>query len=93
MDRKCLLLCQLLAFLLVEQSLALSCLPCYKAQCPTDLNCLGGKAQSVCGCCLVCAKVKNEECGGPYDVYGTCDEGLVCVRRGWDMFNSPGVCR
>ncbi|MCI4394683.1 hypothetical protein PGIGA_G00171500 [Pangasianodon gigas] len=90
---KWLLICQLLIILLVKDSLALTCMPCHEVQCPPDPTCPGGKVWGVCGCCLECAKVKNEKCGGLYGFSGTCDQGLECVHRGWDMFDSEGVCQ
>ena len=32
-----------------------------------------------CGCCLECARLINNTCGGQYQSEGRCDEGLVCV--------------
>lgn len=32
-----------------------------------------------CNCCLECARVVNETCGGQFGVEGRCDENLICV--------------
>ncbi|XP_053473532.1 cysteine-rich motor neuron 1 protein [Ictalurus furcatus] len=90
---KCLLICQLLAILLVKDSLALTCIPCYMRKCPVDLSCPGGTVMGVCGCCQDCARVKNENCGGPFNLFGICDQGLKCVKSEWDLFDSVGVCQ
>ncbi|KAK2816638.1 hypothetical protein Q7C36_022909 [Tachysurus vachellii] len=88
---KCLLLCQLMTFLLVEDSQALSCIPCSMRMCPSDLRCPGGKVRETCDCCLKCAMVEGETCGGLYNYLGICDEGLECVKEEPTKF-SKGVC-
>ena len=50
------------------------CLPAHK------LNCKGGLVKDVCGCCATCAKVKGEKCGGPWNIYGKCDDGFICYK-------------
>ena len=58
-------------------SAALSCAPCEKASCaPPD--CAGRVVRDVCGCCDVCARGLDEPCGGHFDAFGLCDDGLVC---------------
>ena len=58
-------------------SSALSCAPCEKAACvPAD--CAGRVVRDVCGCCDVCARGLDEPCGGHFDAFGLCDDGLVC---------------
>ncbi|GAA6096680.1 single insulin-like growth factor-binding domain protein-2 [Tachysurus ichikawai] len=89
---KCLLLCQLMTFLLVEDSQALSCIPCYMRKCSPDLRCAGGKVLDACGCCMTCAIGEGEPCGGPYNNLGVCDKDLECVKEEPVTFNSMGVC-
>lgn len=50
-----------------------------KRDCPSVVDCLGGTVPDPCGCCLECARVTNQTCGGRYRSEGKCDEGLVCV--------------
>lgn len=78
---------------------ALSCQPgCDPALCPVVEECSGGTVPDSCGCCLECARVVNETCGGLHQLEGTCDEGLVCeftVTVGSKIPNDgeTGVCR
>uniref|UniRef100_A0A8C7U2E5 Cysteine-rich motor neuron 1 protein n=1 Tax=Oncorhynchus mykiss TaxID=8022 RepID=A0A8C7U2E5_ONCMY len=60
---------------------ALLCLPCDESKCEEPKHCSGAVVLGICGCCSVCAKQKNESCGGVYGLYGTCDRGLRCVIR------------
>ena len=69
----------------------LACTPVYK------LNCKGGIVKNLCGCCAICASVKGERCGGPWDIYGKCDSGLTCYRSPPDIARygatrSQGTC-
>jgi len=50
-----------------------------KLDCPSVVDCRGGTVPDRCGCCLECARVTNQTCGGRYRSEGKCDEGLVCV--------------
>ncbi|XP_041106689.1 cysteine-rich motor neuron 1 protein-like isoform X2 [Polyodon spathula] len=77
---KCMLISQLL-ILMTKSSRALVCLPCDESKCEEPKNCPGSVVLGICGCCSVCAKQKNESCGGVYGLYGTCDRGLRCVIR------------
>ncbi|KAK1788227.1 hypothetical protein P4O66_015969 [Electrophorus voltai] len=76
---KCLVISQVLLVLVLENSWALSCIACNYFNCLAVSDCPGKKVLDSCGCCHECAKQKNEVCGGPYDVYGTCDKGLQCA--------------
>lgn len=58
-----------------------SCPPCSKAFCIQPKNCKGGRVMDTCGCCLVCAKVESELCGGKWMIEGKCDKKLTCVPR------------
>ncbi|KAF7688948.1 cysteine-rich motor neuron 1 protein precursor [Silurus meridionalis] len=89
---KCLLICHLLIILLVKNTLTLSCSSCSEIKCRTDLKCPGGKVFGACHCCLVCAKQKNEVCGGLWGLLGRCDEGLVCEVKGRKLYEG-GVCQ
>lgn len=75
---KCIFIFQLL-ILFVNTSQALVCFPCSMGSCQPPKDCKGGLVPGQCGCCHVCAKQKNESCGGFSNVYGTCDQGLQCV--------------
>jgi len=62
---------------------ALSCLPCEEVECEETPSCCksGFYTKDVCGCCNVCAKAENEECGGPWNIAGMCGSGTRCVRQ------------
>ncbi|KAL7861976.1 hypothetical protein SRHO_G00134170 [Serrasalmus rhombeus] len=77
---KCVLVSQL-AVLVLRGGAALLCLPCDESKCEEPKQCTGAVVLGICGCCSVCAKQKNESCGGVYGLYGTCDAGLRCVIR------------
>ena len=86
----------LLGFALILVTLrgseALSCMQCNTFDCgPVPSNCKGGLVSDVCGCCDVCAKVLDEECGGPWETHGKCDAGLECDDDK-DDFNAVGKC-
>jgi len=53
----------------------LHCTECDKAPeyCPS-----GQLTKGICGCCDVCAKAEGEECGGPWQMAGTCADYLFC---------------
>ncbi|XP_033101127.1 cysteine-rich motor neuron 1 protein-like isoform X2 [Anneissia japonica] len=63
--------------LLSRLSFGLSCEPCYERECVRPI-CKGGLVFDVCNCCPVCAKIEGEKCGGPWGLFGTCDDGLHC---------------
>ncbi|KAI1895818.1 hypothetical protein AGOR_G00110680 [Albula goreensis] len=77
---KCIVISQLI-ILVAKSSRALLCLPCDESKCEEPKHCSGTVVLGICGCCSVCAKQKNESCGGVYGLYGTCDRGLRCVIR------------
>ncbi|XP_057314575.1 uncharacterized protein LOC130655793 isoform X1 [Hydractinia symbiolongicarpus] len=55
----------------------------------------GGLVKDVCNCCYVCAKVKGETCGGPFQIAGKCAKGLTCRKTpkpGQILFNLRGIC-
>jgi len=68
-----------------------------KRDCPSVADCPGGTVPDVCECCLQCARVVNQTCGGRYRSEGKCDDGLVCVitpRPGAVITGEEvGVCR
>uniref|UniRef100_A0A6I8S3X2 Cysteine-rich transmembrane BMP regulator 1 (chordin-like) n=1 Tax=Xenopus tropicalis TaxID=8364 RepID=A0A6I8S3X2_XENTR len=67
--------------LLPASGWALVCLPCDESKCEEPKNCPGSIVQGICGCCFMCARQKNESCGGVYGLHGACDRGLRCVIR------------
>ncbi|XP_074144276.1 cysteine-rich motor neuron 1 protein isoform X7 [Sminthopsis crassicaudata] len=77
------LLGPLLLLLLLARSgtRALVCLPCDESKCEEPKNCPGSIVQGICGCCYMCARQRNESCGGVYGLHGACDRGLRCVIR------------
>ncbi|XP_053158940.1 cysteine-rich motor neuron 1 protein isoform X1 [Hemicordylus capensis] len=73
----------LLALLLLGESgtRAFVCLPCDESRCEEPKNCPGGVVLDICGCCFMCARQRNESCGGFFGLHGACDRGLRCVIR------------
>lgn len=51
----------------------------------------------VCVCCKECAKLDGQSCGGRFNKYGQCDNGLVCelIVAVGDSLSSDaqGICR
>jgi len=76
---------------LINDVLSLSCPECDEFKCRdvSHLRCKGGTTTDACGCCTVCAKVEGEKCGGPWNIAGVCDKGLICVPQS-DFY--PGQC-
>ncbi|XP_042704352.2 cysteine-rich motor neuron 1 protein isoform X7 [Chrysemys picta bellii] len=60
---------------------ALVCLPCDESKCEEPKSCPGSIVLGICGCCFMCARQRNESCGGVYGLHGACDRGLRCVIR------------
>lgn len=72
----------LLALLLGQPGTrALVCLPCDESKCEEPKSCPGSIVLGICGCCFMCARQRNESCGGVYGLHGACDRGLRCVIR------------
>jgi len=99
MDIKMLCVTSLVVLVYVINSCveALSCAPCHLQKCRPveELGCRGSVVSGICGCCSTCAKVKDESCGGPWDMAGRCDRGLTCYKTGSirQQFQGVGVCR
>jgi len=64
---------------LVSDALRCPGCPADRGDCPSVVGCPGGTLPDSCGCCLECARVANQSCGGRYRSEGKCDDGLVCV--------------
>ena len=58
---------------------AFQCDACNRSTCLDPEDCPGGLVVDPCGCCKVCAKVVDGECGGLYGLKGRCDQGLYCA--------------
>uniref|UniRef100_T1JJC5 IGFBP N-terminal domain-containing protein n=1 Tax=Strigamia maritima TaxID=126957 RepID=T1JJC5_STRMM len=58
-----------------------SCASCDLSRCQTPTDCAGGTTKDACGCCLTCARLANETCGGKFGLLGECDQGLVCLLK------------
>lgn len=41
-----------------------------------------------CDCCTVCLRAENQICGGHLNVYGICEENLLCYRSS----EQTGIC-
>lgn len=76
-----LLLLALLLLLGESGTRALVCLPCDESKCEEPKSCPGSVVLGICRCCFMCARQRNESCGGVYGLHGACDRGLRCVIR------------
>jgi hypothetical protein len=45
-----------------------------------------------CDCCTVCLRKENEVCGGRFNVYGICEEDLLCYKSNQTATNQTGIC-
>ncbi|ELU12576.1 hypothetical protein CAPTEDRAFT_156919, partial [Capitella teleta] len=74
----------LLVVLLVTSSVvtsAFQCGVCDRTTCVAPGECPGGLVIDGCGCCAVCGRVENEECGGLMwgpEPPGVCAPGFIC---------------
>ncbi|KAL5007652.1 hypothetical protein ScPMuIL_016458 [Solemya velum] len=50
------------------------------AFCGPPPTCPGNTVLDACGCCVECAKVSGQACGGPWSTFGQCDRGLECYK-------------
>ena len=56
-------------------------------------NCTSGQlGKDMCGCCDVCANAEGEECGGVWNMAGTCADYLFCEEHSVGNF-LPGICK
>ena len=70
----------LLSFLAeVFPGLAFHCGPCQPELCELPEDCPGGLGLDPCQCCLECARIVNQTCGGKHGFLGRCDSGLRCT--------------
>lgn len=60
---------------------ALSCAACDLTLCPSTSDCPGSLVVDICNCCQVCARSKNQKCGGLFGILGQCDKHLQCFIR------------
>ena len=51
----------------------------------------GELVSDVCACCKICAKGEGEECGGIWNLEGTCATGFYC-KKIHDDDDLPGRC-
>jgi hypothetical protein len=67
--------------LVTRVTTAFQCGACDRSRCVAPGECPGGLVIDGCGCCAVCGRVENEECGGPMwgpDPPGVCAPGFMC---------------
>ncbi|XP_042874790.1 venom protein 302-like [Penaeus japonicus] len=91
MNGSLLLVCCLVCCVLSAEGL--SCFPGGKKCTPertAELNCTHGVTLGPCLDCE-CAKGLLEDCGGPWDISGTCAENLTC-KRNEDHIQANGKC-
>uniref|UniRef100_H2YAQ5 Cysteine-rich motor neuron 1 protein n=1 Tax=Ciona savignyi TaxID=51511 RepID=H2YAQ5_CIOSA len=77
----------------------LSCRACNPSRCELKdpASCPGGTVRDACECCMECAKLEGEECGGIFGIKGQCDAHLSCIiqpNNGDPLDgNVAGVCK
>ncbi|XP_014680369.1 PREDICTED: cysteine-rich motor neuron 1 protein-like isoform X2 [Priapulus caudatus] len=97
MARECILFFLLCLFSVTGVS-CLTCKKCITEECVPSVNCTGGTVRDPCKCCMECAKVEGESCGGLHGTLGECDKGLSCnreVKHGEavsDVDSKDGIC-
>ncbi|CAF4458561.1 unnamed protein product [Rotaria socialis] len=49
-----------------------------------------------CDCCTVCLRNENEICGGRFNVYGICEQDLLCYKSNTipdkNLYEQTGIC-
>lgn len=45
-----------------------------------------------CDCCTVCLRTEHEVCGGHLNVYGLCEQDLLCYKSNQTLNEQTGVC-
>ncbi len=43
-----------------------------------------------CNCCTVCLRNENDICGGRFNVYGICEQDLICYKT--NKIEHKGIC-
>ena len=84
----------IICFCMVEISYSISCSKCSLEQCP-NVTCTGSTYKDYCNCCDVCSKQAGMRCGGPWNLFGRCEHGLLCrrnVTHPRDVELNPGLC-
>lgn len=82
-----------------KESWEKDCIPCAHVQCPyssSRLQCSGGLVTDPCGCCMHCARLRGQSCGGVHWTQGYCDGGLTCSQLTGFLPALPpqtGVCK
>lgn len=84
------------------QSLSLDQIECHEV-CSTDYcykysslnkNCTKF-IRDQCDCCTVCLRKENEICGGRFNVYGLCEQDLLCYKSNQtrkNLYETTGYC-
>ena len=89
-----LVLVPVLVFVVVSNALQCDQMTCDTTTCkeqPTAESCESKcLTKDKCGCCDVCAKAKDQMCGGIYDYHGYCADGLYCIKA--DPSELVGKC-
>ncbi|XP_064623797.1 cysteine-rich motor neuron 1 protein-like isoform X2 [Lineus longissimus] len=71
----------------------LVCNDCDTTLCEKPVDCPGDIILDQCRCCHVCARMENDTCGGPFDAFGRCADGLVCFGSIQSLDTLFGVCK
>ena len=73
---------------------SIGCKKCVVEKCP-NVSCTGSTYKDFCHCCDICSKQVGMRCGGPWNIFGKCEPGLICRRNitnPRDVEIKPGVC-
>ncbi|XP_022248471.1 venom protein 59.1-like [Limulus polyphemus] len=62
----------------ISMSMPNFCPVCDTSKCEPIESCSTEKLLDQCGCCTVCAKGLQDQCGGIWNHAGTCMKGLKC---------------
>ena len=76
-----------------QMTSALSCDICDRSKCTNITGCPGGMVLDVCHCCMECARVLHQTCGGIFGILGKCDRNLHCFIRHPDSPKQDGICK
>ena len=84
-----------LSLLPISPPLDWGCPPCNRSSCPAASCDEDLQYVDACGCCVLCARLEGELCGGEGNTGGSCNgSGLFCAYRPGRIFGESrmGVC-
>ena len=45
-----------------------------------------------CDCCTVCLRNENDICGGRFNIFGICEQALICYKSNKTINEQTGIC-